>query len=68
MARWECHDLGETTEFLDMHISRNCKNQKIFINQCEYLEKVLTYFNIATNSTHTLLPSEFNFKPNIKAV
>ena len=68
MARWECHDLGETTEFLDMHISRNCKNQKIFINQCEYLEKVLTHFNIATNSTHTLLPSEFNFKPNIKAV
>jgi len=26
MARWECRDLGETTEFLDMHINRNCKN------------------------------------------
>jgi len=26
MARWECHDLGETTEFLGMHISHDCKN------------------------------------------
>jgi len=26
MARWECCDLGETTEFLDMHISHDCKN------------------------------------------
>jgi len=26
MARWECHDLSETTEFLGMHISRDCKN------------------------------------------
>ena len=40
MARWECHDLGETIEFLGMHISRDHKNQKIFIDQCEYLEKV----------------------------
>jgi len=30
MARWECHDLGETTEFLGMHISRDCKNRKIY--------------------------------------
>jgi len=45
MARWECHDLGETTEFLGMHISHDCKNQKIFIDQCEYLEKILVRFN-----------------------
>jgi len=64
MARWECHDLGETTEFLDMHISHDCKNQKIFIDQCEYLEKVLVHFNVVTNPTHTPLPSEFSFKPN----
>jgi len=32
MARWEYHDLGETTEFLGMHISHDCKNQKIFID------------------------------------
>jgi len=43
MARWECYDLGETTEFLGMHISYNCKNQKIFIDQCKYLEKVLAH-------------------------
>jgi len=66
MARWECHDLGETTEFLDIHISHDCKNQKIFIDQCEYLEKVLARFNVATNPTHTPLPSEFSFKPNEK--
>jgi len=66
IARWECRDLGETTEFLGMHISRDRKNQKIFINQCEYLEKVLARFNVATNPTHTPLPSEFSFKPNEK--
>jgi len=66
MARWECRNLGETTEFLGMHISCNCKNRKIFIDQCEYLEKVLAYFNITTNPTHTPLLSEFSFKPNEK--
>ena len=52
MARWECCDLSETTEFLGMHISCDHKNQKIFIDQCEYLEKVLARFNVATNPTH----------------
>jgi len=32
MAKWKCHDLGETTEFLGMHISHDYKNQKIFID------------------------------------
>ena len=66
MARWECRDLGKTTEFLGMHISRDCKNQKVFIDQCEYLEKVLVRFNVVTNPTHTPLPSEFSFKLNEK--
>jgi len=66
MARCECHDLGETTEFLGMHISHDRKNQKIFINHCEYLEKVLACFNVATDPTYTPLPSEFSFKPNEK--
>jgi len=66
MARWEYYDLGKTTEFLGMHISHNYKNQKIFIDQYKYLEKVLVCFNIITNSTHTLLLSEFSFKPNEK--
>jgi len=30
------------------------------------LEKVLACFNVATNPTHTPLPSEFSFKPNEK--
>jgi len=66
MAKWECCDLGKITEFLGMHISHNCKNQKIFIDQCEYLKKVLAHFNVVTNPTYTLLPSEFSFKPNEK--
>ena len=66
MARWECCDLGKTTEFLGMHISHDHKNQKIFIDQCEYLEKILAYFNIVTNPTYTPLPFEFSFKPNKK--
>jgi len=49
-----------------MHISYDYKNQKIFIDQYEYLKKVLARFNVATNSTHTPLPSEFSFKPNEK--
>jgi len=66
MARWEYHDLGETTEFLGMHISHDRKSWKIFIDQCEYLKKVLVRFNVATNPTHTPLPFEFTFKPNEK--
>jgi len=66
MARWECCDLGKTTEFLGMYISCDCKNQKIFIDQCKYLEKVLVRFNVATNPTHTPLLSKFSFKPNEK--
>ena len=41
MTKWECHDLGETREFLGMCIDHNCKDQKIFIDQFEYLNKVL---------------------------
>jgi len=66
MVRWECCDLGETIEFLGMHISHDCKNWKIFIDQYEYLKKVLACFNIATNPAYTPLPSEFSFKPNKK--
>ena len=49
-----------------MHISHDRKNQKIFIDQCKYLEKVLAHFDVTTNPTHTPLPSEFSFKPNEK--
>ena len=32
MAKWEYHNLRETKEFLGMHISCNCKDQKIFVD------------------------------------
>ena len=38
MMKWECHDLGETK---GMCINCNCKDQKIFVDQSEYLNKVL---------------------------
>jgi len=66
IARREYCDLGGTIEFLGMYISCDHKNQKIFIDQYEYLEKVLVCFNVTTNSIHTPLSSEFNFKPNEK--
>jgi len=39
MARWECRDLGDVTEFLRMRIVR--KGSKVQIDQCAYLETVL---------------------------
>ena len=38
----------------------------LFIDQCEYLKKVLACFNVVTNPTHTSLSPEFSFKPNEK--
>ena len=49
-----------------MYISHNCKNQKIFLDQSECLNKVLAYFNIATNLTSTPLLLGYVFKPNNK--
>ena len=42
MAKWECQDLGDVKEFLHMHITRT--RSGITIDQCDYLEKVLTRF------------------------
>src|SRR5260370_18972033 len=39
MQRWECRDLGDTTEFLHMKVHR--EGGKISIDQCAYLETVL---------------------------
>jgi len=49
-----------------MYINHNHKDQKIFIDQSEYLDKVLVYFNIITNLTSTLLLLDYMFKPNDK--
>jgi len=48
IIKWKCYDLEETKEFFEMHISYNYKVWKIFVNQSEYLNKVLAWFNIAT--------------------
>ena len=40
MTKYECHDLGETKEFFRIYINCNCKDQKIFVDQSEYLNKV----------------------------
>ena len=41
-AKWECRDLGDVKEFLCMHIMHT--RSGITIDQCNYLEKVLTIF------------------------
>jgi len=32
MIKWECHDFGETKEFLGMYMSYNHKNWKIIVD------------------------------------
>jgi len=41
ITKWKCCNLGETKNFLGMCINCNYKDQKIFIDQSEYLNKVL---------------------------
>ena len=42
--KWECRDLGEPKEFLRMRIRR--KNGKIYLDQTDYLKKVLERFQM----------------------
>ena len=51
MTKWKCHNLRETKEFLGIYINHNLKDQKIFVNQSKYLNKVIAWFNITTNLT-----------------
>ena len=39
MRKWECRDLGEPNEFLQMRIT--CKGRAIHLDQCVYLQKVV---------------------------
>ena len=39
MHKWECRDLGELNEFLQMRIT--CKGHAIHLDQCAYLQKVI---------------------------
>ena len=38
MTKWEYCDLRKTKDFLEIYISHNCKNQKIFVDQSKYLK------------------------------
>ena len=49
-----------------MYINCSYKNKKIFVDQSEYLNKVLVQFNIATNPTSAPLLLGYMFKPNNK--
>jgi len=64
--KWEYYDFGETKEFLEMCINCDHKDQKIFVDQYEYLNKVLAWFNVATNPTSIPLLLGYIFKPNNK--
>ena len=44
IIKWEYYDLGKTKKFLGICINYNHKNQKIFVDQSEYLNKVLVWF------------------------
>jgi len=41
MRKWECRDLGEPNEFLQMRITR--KGRTIHLDQCTYLQKVVEH-------------------------
>ena len=68
IMKYKCYNLGETKDFLHICIciNCNCKNQKIFVDQSEYLNKVLAQSNITTNLTSTPLLLDYVFKLNDK--
>lgn len=56
MNTWECRDLGEASKFLCMCIK--CKNGSIYLDQVNYLDKVLKHFGMENAIfTATPLPS-----------
>jgi len=61
--KWECRDLGHLKEFLGMQIVRNWKERKLYINQMEYLDRVLERFQIHKKPESTPLPRGFVFLP-----
>jgi len=67
MKRWECCDLGEAKEFLQINIHRD--GCYLHINQCEYLEKVLERCRmINTKPAHTPLPQGYQPEKNTAPV
>jgi Reverse transcriptase (RNA-dependent DNA polymerase) len=45
LKHWECHDTGDVTEFLGIHVT--CDVSKIKLDQQKYLKNVLDHFNMS---------------------
>jgi hypothetical protein len=67
MKQWDSRDLGELKEFLGIRVTRSGRTIKL--DQREYLQKVLTRFNMLNaNPAATLLPTGYLPKPGEDAV
>ena len=54
MAKWECRDLRECKEFLEMMIMRDRSRRILTLDQQSYLIKILKHFNMEnTNIAQT---------------
>ena len=62
MAIWECRNLGNTKEFLCMCILQS--KGHIFIDQKDYLQKVLQWFNL-TNAKSVPTPLLEGYHPTL---
>ena len=64
MKIWECRDLGDTQEFLCMHIVK--LKGHIKIDQVDYLHKVLQWFNLLNaKAPPTPLPEGYQPHPSM---
>jgi len=61
--KWECRDLGPMKEFLGMRITRDQNERRLYIDQMDYLNKILGRFHIDTKAETTPLPKGFAFQP-----
>uniref|UniRef100_A0A0W0GB40 Reverse transcriptase Ty1/copia-type domain-containing protein n=1 Tax=Moniliophthora roreri TaxID=221103 RepID=A0A0W0GB40_MONRR len=62
MKIWECRDLGEPREFLQMWITRDRKQRTLSLDQSDYLKKIIKCFSMENaNATRTPLPA--GYKP-----
>ena len=67
MCKWECRDLGEPKEFLQMCIT--CKGHTIHLDQCTYLQKVIEHCGMLNaKSASTPLPAGYYATKNTEPV
>ena len=67
MRKWECRDLGEPNEFLQMRIT--CKGRAIHLDQCTYLQKVIERCGMLNaKSAGTPLPAGYYATKNTEPI